>query len=264
MSALHSLVLAVLQGVTEFLPVSSSGHLALAQHLFNLEEQPLVFDVYLHFATMMATIVYFFFDIVGLLKEWILGLFFRERRKSAGWTYGWAVILGSFLTAVVAFALEDVATKAFGLPLAVSCGLVVTASLLRWAGRIPAGNREVSLWTGLAAGLVQGLAVMPGISRSGSTIAASLMTGAKREEAFRFSFLLSLPAIMGATLLEGMKASKMGTSLPDGWLLACTVAFVCGLLSLHLMKRVVIFGKWKYFALYCLLVAALGFAIGII
>jgi len=76
MSALHSLVLAVLQGVTEFLPVSSSGHLALAQHLFNLEEQPLVFDVYLHFATMMATIVYFFFDIVGLLKEWILGCLF--------------------------------------------------------------------------------------------------------------------------------------------------------------------------------------------
>ena len=123
-------------------------------------------------------------------------------------------------------------------------------------------DKSINIWTGLIAGLAQGFAVMPGISRSGSTIVATLMTGAKREEAFRFSFLLSLPAIMGATLLEGTKVVKQQAVLPDGWFYACVLAFFCGLASLRFMKKIVIFGRWRFFSLYCLLTAGIGFVIG--
>ncbi|MFY9429933.1 MAG: undecaprenyl-diphosphate phosphatase [Acetomicrobium sp.] len=262
MSFFHTLFLGALQGVTEFLPVSSSGHLALAQNLFGFDDPPLAFDVFLHFATMMSIFVYFLRDILELSKEWFLGLIDKSLRESSGWKYGWAVILGTFVTAIVALPIESVASRAFGVPWAVSCGLIVTASLLNWAGRIALSDKSINIWTGLIAGLAQGFAVMPGISRSGSTIVATLMTGAKREEAFRFSFLLSLPAIMGATLLEGTKVVKQQAVLPDGWFYACVLAFFCGLASLRFMKKIVIFGRWRFFSLYCLLTAGIGFVIG--
>jgi len=263
MTLVHSLALGVLQGFTEFLPVSSSGHLALAQYLFGLGEPPLAFDVFLHFATMLATLLYFIGDIVVLLKEWLIGFAGAEHRKSLGWRYGWAVIAGTLVTGLLGLPLEDVATRAFAAPWAVACGLVVTASLLCFASRIPASDRQVSLRTGVLVGLAQGIAVMPGISRSGSTIVAALVAGTRREEAFRFSFLLSLPAIMGATALEGLKALHEGVVLPEGWVFGCASAFLCGLVSLHFMRKVVIFGKWKYFSLYCLLIAAVGFIAGL-
>lgn len=264
MTLVQSLVLGALQGFTEFLPVSSSGHLALAQRLFGLSDPPIAFDVFLHFATMLATLLYFMGDILSLLKEWLLGFVGRDRRKSEGWRYGWAVIAGTLVTALLGLPLEGAATRAFAVPWAVACGLVVTASLLGFASRIPVSDKQVSLGTGILVGLAQGIAVMPGISRSGSTIVAALMAGVRREEAFRFSFLLSLPAIMGATLLEGLKALREGVFLPDGWAYGCALAFLCGLVSLHFMRKVVVFGKWKYFSLYCLVVAAIGFIIGLL
>ena len=112
MSFFHTLFLGALQGVTEFLPVSSSGHLALAQNLFGFDDPPLAFDVFLHFATMMSIFVYFLRDILELSKEWFLGLIDKSLRESSGWKYGWAVILGTFVTAIVALPIESVASRA--------------------------------------------------------------------------------------------------------------------------------------------------------
>ncbi len=259
----HSLLLGLLQGVTEFLPVSSSGHLALAQWLLGFREAPLPFDLLLHVATMAVTVVYFRKDLLRFLLDWIGGFLSADNRRKEGWRYGWAVAVGTIVTAFPALGLKSLVERMIHFPWAVAAALLVTSLLLFSTCRLPRRSGQVSLSSGLLVGFVQGLAVIPGISRSGSTIIAGLAAGLKPEEAFRFSFLLSIPAIFGATLLQWRELGDWGrftAVLPEGWLWGTAAAFVAGYASLAILRRAVTLGRWKGFACYCLLVGlgALG------
>lgn len=246
----ENLVLGLLQGITEFLPVSSSGHLAIAQRFFGFTEPLLTYDVLLHLATMASTVVYFREDVFRLAGQWFSGLIRKDRRDAPGWTVGWAVIAGTILTVMVGFPLRPLASRfSTSVPL-VGGALMVTGVLLWAASAIGRGNGEISLKKAVPIGIVQGLAVIPGISRSGSTIAAGMIGGLSPEKAFRFSFLLSLPAVLGAAILElGNLPSAL---MPPGWPLGFLISGLSGYLALGLFHKMVILGRWRVFSIYCM------------
>ncbi len=255
------LVLGFIQGVTEFLPVSSSGHLALAQIFFGIEVPPLSYDLVLHVATMAATVLFFINDIIRLFSEWAAGIFFRNSRTLTGWSVGWAVFIGTIVTGCIGIVIKDFAEEAMMNSLMVGIGLLFTGIVLISSRFIRKGVGKVSPLDGILVGIAQGIAVMPGVSRSGMTMMAGTAAGINREEVFRFSFLLSIPAIMGATLLQ---ASEVGgfdlffTSLPQGWYLGALVAFISGFVSLYILRKLVIASKWWIFGLYCIAVGSLS------
>ncbi|MBQ9527371.1 MAG: undecaprenyl-diphosphate phosphatase [Fretibacterium sp.] len=267
---LHTFILGIVQGLCEFLPVSSSGHLALLQNFFNFgPEGLLAFDILLHCATMLAILIFFRREIGRLLVGWTSGWFSRTARQTIEWKYGWSILLASALTAAIGLPLKKTVEKMMSSSLAVGCGLLVTAAILAivplWAGGEDTEKRDLWLREGISlplravivVGIVQGLAVFPGISRSGSTIAAGLIMGLAVGEAFRFSFLISVPAVLGATLLEAIKLYRDGDmALPGGWFWAAAAAFVLGWIALKLMHRLVLSGRWAYFGLYCLLLGS--------
>jgi len=254
--SLPALVLGLVQGITEFLPVSSSGHLALLQQLFGIKEAALAYDLMLHFATMLATLLYFGKDIVSLFCEWGSGFFPSGRRDSEGWRLGWAVLAGTVATAAVGLPLKPLVERTMHLPGAVGCGLLITAAVLRYGSGLSGHRpgRPVTVLRGVLVGLAQGIAVLPGISRSGSTIVAGMRTGFSADSAFRFSFLLSLPAIFGAALLEMkdlLTVPDWQSTLPSGWPAGMAAAFLSGFAALVILRRIVARGKWRPFACYC-------------
>lgn len=257
---IHSVVLGLIQGFTEFLPVSSSAHLALAQAFFGFSEPMLTFDVSLHFATMMATVVYFRDDMITLGGQWLSGLFRKEGRKTHGWIVGWAMILGTILTVSIGLPLKPVVERLSTSVFSVGIALLGTGGLLYVASIVPRGDGVIGLGTAVPVGLAQGLAVIPGISRSGSTIVTGMICRLSPQEAFRFSFLLSLPAVFGATLLELMDASS--SAMPSGWLVGMAVSGVSGYFALKVLHKVVTLGRWRGFSLYCLIVGLLAMYLG--
>ncbi len=263
--ALPVFFMGLLQGVTEFLPVSSSGHLVLMKQIFSVDNASLTYDVLLHFATMLATLLYFGKDILRLLREWCAGFASADARGGEGWNVGWAVLAGTVATAAAGLPLKPVVERMAALPGAVGAGLLCT-SLLLWRGSSMVASatsegRPVSLFRGLLIGLVQGAAVLPRVSRSGSTIVAGMKTGLSAPSAFRLSFLLSLPAVLGATLIEVrglLKSGEWAASLPEGWAAGFFASFVAGFFSLALLRRVVAAGRWRPFAVYCAFAGALS------
>lgn len=252
MSWWQSVLLGILQGLTEFLPVSSSGHLALAQMLFNrlgstFQQPGVVFDAMLHVGTASAVV----WAERRMIVEWL--------SSAKGWRLFGLLALGTVATAVVAFPLRDSAKAAFEQPSVVGLCLIVTGVVVL-ATRTLAGGTSgegTTKWLqAVAVGLVQGLAVFPGISRSGATIAASLGVGLERAWAARFSFLLSVPAIAGATLVEVV--SERDALLEGGWafwgpaLLGGIAAGVTGFFALGLVIRAVSSRVFYRFAWYCL------------
>jgi len=244
----QALLLGLLQGLTEFLPVSSSGHLALAQMLIPGFEQPgVVFDAMLHVGTAAAVV-------------------FFERRRLAGWlstTAGARLLallaLGTAATAVVAFPLRHYAEAAFERAPWVGAGLLVTTAIVfstRFLGGGDRGEADTRWRHAVAAGLAQGLAVFPGISRSGATIAAGLSSGLERQWAARFSFLLAVPAIIAATAVQVVGERAELAAVGPGFWVACTVggaaAGVSGYLALRVVLRTVSSRVFHRFAWYCL------------
>lgn len=264
---LQSALLGLVQGITEFLPVSSSGHLVIAQRFFGWSEPALSFAVMLHLATMAATLIFFRDDIVKTAREWFKGLFSVGSRCLPGWRYGWSVIAGTLATGAVAFVIKPVAESLFSSALFVGFALLVTGFVLHYGSRISPANLPVSLPSALKVGIAQGLAIFPGISRSGSTIVTGLKAGLSREEAFTFSFLLSLPAIFGAAVLEVIEAgglSSVLSSLPKGWWIGMVVAFGSGLLALSILRRVIVRGRLGFFSIYCIMAGLFVVALNLI
>lgn len=253
-------VLGIIQGVTEFLPVSSSGHLALLQSYFTWGNVNLLaYDLLLHCATMLAVLIFFREDILLLLSQWFGGFIDAKKRASEGWRTGWAILAGTVITAMVALPLKNAVEFAMTSRMLVGAGLLVTAALLCIVPLLPERHRALSIRTVLIVGLVQGVAVFPGVSRSGSTIATALALGLAAPEAFRLSFLMSVPAIAGASLLEFLKLWKAPVqSLPEGWLFGFLAAFILGWISLVLLRRLVLSGKWAYFGVYCFFLGLLA------
>ncbi|MBI1379679.1 MAG: hypothetical protein GC161_01170 [Planctomycetaceae bacterium] len=244
------LALAVLQGLTEFLPVSSSGHLVLGKELFGLRESGgVLVEVALHVGTLGAVLAVYGKDLVALVRDALGG---RPR-------YLMLLLLGSVPAGLLGVLAKDFLEGLFEEPRVAGAGLLVTAGLLlvsdarrrRLEREGAAGGREVGVVDAVVIGVAQALAICPGISRAGSTIAAGLLRGLDAAAAARFSFLLSLPAVGGAALLEARHLDR----LPEGqaWPLALAVVLsgVVGFLSLRLLLVALAKGAFRWFALYC-------------
>ena len=236
MSIFQAIILGVLQGIAEFLPISSSGHLAVAQRLFGLSDVPLLFDVMLHLATLAAVILYFRRKIARLfviLFRWVAG---KENEGAQNLPrtapeadlltgtdeLGRKTILAVIFATLVTGAIGIVTSKLIpGLPLKVTClGFLVTAGLLifsaKFEKRKAAQGREekgISILQALFIGFMQGVGTLPGISRSGSTIAGAQLTGVNRAAAGEFSFIVSIPAILGAFVLEAKDLGEVGSQI---------------------------------------------------
>ncbi len=264
LSLWQSVTLGALQGVTEFLPVSSSGHLVLLRGILGVGEVPLLFDVLLHVATLAATAVVFRTRLLDLLSAAVdlLRPPQRRRREAAERRLLLLLILCTAVTSVIGLALGSL-----GLPRAprfVSPMLLVTAAallatrLVRDTAERRAGWEPGWLWA-LLIGAVQGLAVVPGISRSGATIAAGVLAGADRETAADFSFLASVPAILGAVVVSLPELSALSTTVDVSALAAgMTVSFAAGWLALTVLLRIVRRDRLHLFALYLIPVGILG------
>ena len=257
----EALVLGLIQGLTEFLPVSSSGHLAIGKALLGVEPSgDLIFEVTVHAATVLATIVVFRKEIWKLL----CGLFkFKYNDET---DYIAKLCVSMIPVFVVGMFFKDKVESAFSSMLVVGLALVVTASLLFFSdiygSRVQAAVREsrngISFWQAFVVGIGQAFAVLPGLSRSGSTISTGLLCGVKREHMAQFSFLMVLVPILGETFLDlvggEMAASSIG-ALP--LLLGFIAAFFSGLFACKVMIALVRKAQLKWFALYCALVGLL-------
>ncbi len=200
MDIIQAVVLALLQGLTEFLPISSSAHLILMPVLTNWEDQGLAFDVAVHVGTLTAVVAYYWKDLVAIIGAWFSS--FTGKPATENSRLAWYVILGTIPVGLVGISLPDEVKEFFRSPLVIAAATIVFALLLWWSEKTAKERRtEVMLRDALIVGLFQALALIPGTSRSGITITAGLITGLKREQAARFSFLLSIPTIALAGML---------------------------------------------------------------
>jgi undecaprenyl-diphosphatase len=263
MTTLQSILFGCLQGISEFLPVSSSGHLVLLKHLFGLEDIPRLFDVLLHVATLFVVLVVFWREIGRLLAA--LGRFFLRRREAgdeAKLRLILAVITATLCTGIFGILLKDIGFESR--PKIVAAFLLVTALILL-AGRVleKRRSREPSrcpgIREGLITGIAQGIGVLPGISRSGITISAALCAGVGRGEAGEFSFLISIPAILGALVLSLKDSGSLVQSVPPPALAAgIASALLTGYIALRLLLRLIRGGRLYLFALYLIPAGILG------
>jgi len=260
---IKTFLLGVIQGLTEFLPVSSSGHLILAKTFMGVEaETPMLLEVALHLATGIAVLFVFRRDIINIIK----GCFSPDAgvRKDSLTYSGW-VIAATIPAAVVGILLDDQIEALFDTsrgPAAAyitSIMLFVTAALLIFSStRKGGGDGKLNWAKAIAIGLVQAVAIMPGISRSGSTIAMALILGVSRDEAGRFSFMLALPAIFGAALLQARHVESWSAVMNWGLIAGFAASFAVGIVALKLLLTFIRKGKLHYFGYYCAAAAAVS------
>ena len=271
MTALEAIVLGIIQGLTEFLPVSSSGHLVLLQKIFGMKHAELFFDVGVHLGTLVAVIIVFRLEIKKIITA-LLKLISLSRPKDnipqrveadPQLKMALLIVIGSIPTAIMGFFFAGIADRLFASGMVTGLMLIVTGLIL-WLSRQTQANKDqarsdrLTRKNAFIIGIVQGLAIIPGISRSGSTISVGLLLGIDRETAARYSFLLSIPAIIGAGLL-GLKDGLLQTDLAIGTaLLGAFTAALVGYAALKSLLQVVKKGHLHVFAPYCWLVGILA------
>ncbi len=252
MTIMEAVLLGIIQGLGEFLPISSSGHLALAAEFLGTSDVPMLFDIMLHVATLLAVLIVFRKRIGSLFA--VFGRFLARKARpedGAEQKLILALLIGTAVTAVIGFAIKDIA-DGFS-PFMISCCLVVTGLLLFFSGRFKP-KKAVSgagIVQGLIVGAAQGIGVLPGISRSGITIAASLVSGLDRKAAGEYSFLLSIFAIVGAFILELKDADTLFNAVsPAPFFAGMITAFLVGYVSLKFLLGLINRGKLGWFAFY--------------
>ncbi len=259
MDAFQAAFLGAVQGLTEFLPVSSSGHLVIMQHLFGLKEPMLLFDVTLHVGTLSAVFILLRREILAMLKELIRlpDLFQSAARNQAlgrpGFRMMLLIVAGSAPTGLIGLLFKDFFESLFASTLAVGFALLGTGTILFAAGRARPEGRTLDRFRftdALVIGFTQGLAIIPGLSRSGTTIGTGLLLGIERDLAARFSFLLSIPAILGALFLELRHAPFEGLD-PLPFAAGFLASLIVGLLALAWLLRLVKQGRLTWFSYYC-------------
>ncbi len=260
MTFIQALLLGILQGATEFLPVSSSGHLVIFPHLLGWSEPGLAFDTLLHLGTLAAVIFYFRRELWQLAVA-VWDSLRRRKLDTAEARLAWFLVLATIPGALLGFLFEDQVEQLFGMPRTVAIFLLVTAALLAISELLSRRSRglETLTWRdALMIGLAQAAAILPGLSRSGATIAAGLLLGYRREESTRFSFLLAIPIVLGGGLYQLLKLvmagfSGVGSLALVGMLAAALVGYaaISGLLAL--VRR---HALWPFVA-YCALLGVL-------
>ncbi len=228
MDTFQAVALALLQGLTEFLPISSSAHLILLPVLVGWEDQGLAFDVAVHVGTLMAVVAYYRKDLKQIIAAWFGSVFGKAMTDDA--RLAWYVILGTIPVGIVGILLPDSVEAMLRSPLVIAGSTIVFGLLLWFSEKIAKEQRRsISLLDAVIIGLFQAISLIPGTSRSGITITAGLMTGLKRESAARFSFLLSIPVIALAGMLKGLELYN--TAAPMMWDLVLIGAFVSALVA---------------------------------
>ena len=257
MSVIEAIILGIIQGLTEFLPVSSSGHLELAQALFgnqNKTDENLIFTIVVHGATALATLVVFRDDVWEIIRD----LFRFSNNKST--QFSLQIILSMIPAALVGFFFEEaIGSYFFGNILLVGLMLWVTAALLYIVDKPSENLKKISLSKAWWIGVAQAFAILPGVSRSGATIATSLLLGVARDKAARFSFLMVVPLILASMVKKVLDGGLAQESLSLGPVIAGFIAaFVSGYLACQWMVSLVKRSKLRYFAYYCAAVGSIA------
>ena len=277
MTYFMSILMGIIQGVAEFLPISSSGHLALFQTFFgmeNMEEKYMFFTVLLHFGTLISVCMVYWRDIVDMIREFFLGIAALAGRKDTGVAPPPArrmvmlIIIATVPLFVMVF-LQDAVNQLFSNSIMVSCALLATGFILFFSDRMARGHKTAKNATvadALIVGCGQALAVIPGLSRSGTTISVGMMRGFDRAFAVRFSFLMSLPAVLGANVLEIKDALASNFPIEElpMYLVGVAVSAVVGYFAIRLVKSLSDKGKFRYFAYYCWAVGLGSLVAGIV
>ena len=259
------MILGLVQGVSEFLPISSSGHLSLFQHFFNLatSDGSLFFDVLLHLGTLIAIFVYYWKDIVKLVKSLIhliQCLFSKKERQKvkrlAPAERMVLMIIVATLPLFVILPIKDLVEGLYSNTIFVGCALLATGVILFLSDRMARGKKgpkSATMLDALLVGVGQAVAVVPGLSRSGTSISAGMLRGFSRRFAVRFSFLMSIPAVLGANILTIGDAVQQGidTSMLPAYILGTAVAAVSGYFAIRLVNLLASKGKFGNFAYYC-------------
>lgn len=244
----QAIVLGIVQGITEFFPISSSGHLVIFQTLFGLNEPQMAFDIFLHVGTSAAVIIFFREDILKL---------FGDDRKTL-----FLILIASIPTFIIGFFFKDALEGFFGAARIVGYMLIITGIWLGLASRMASSRtgqkKELGPVNSVIIGLSQGIAVIPGISRSGATIATGMVLGIEKEKACRFSFLLSLPAVLGAAALKAHKISaQLASKELIIYLAGGLTAMLVGVAAVKVLLSMVRSDRFYFFAVYCLLAGIL-------
>lgn len=254
MDIIQSIILGFIQGVTEWFPVSSTGHLRIAEHYFGLTV-PLLFDVMLHFGTLLVTIIFFRNEIESILKALV-----KRDLKTENGKLILFIIIGTVPTSLIGLFFGNVLDAYFSNIPALGGGFILCGLAIYCSKFGKEAKQDLTFIDALIVGVAQGLAIVPSISRSGLTIAAALLLGIRREKAFKFSFLLSIPSIIGAlglTLFEqNAELGLFGISLTEIFA-GVVVSILVSLLTLRLLWRTLAGGRFYLFAFYCLAVGAL-------
>ena len=283
MSLIQSILMGLIQGLTEFLPVSSSGHLALFKILFKVNtDTGMLFDVLLHVGTLVAIVAVYWRDVYKLIRELIMIIIdlvynfiawiqefrgnkvtFRRIVRTRYRRFVVLVVIATIPTAIIGYIGRDFVAAAETILFIPGLCLIITAIVLFLSDRIPGGKKgpgNVSYTNAFIVGIVQGIATLPGISRSGSTIAASVFLGFRREFAVKFSFIMSIPAILGALVLELHDASDMAVTgaMMRNYVIGMIIAVVVGYVAIKLMLAIVKQRKFTYFSIYCLIVGVIS------
>jgi undecaprenyl-diphosphatase len=323
LNIIQSIILGIIQGFTEFFPVSSSGHMVILPYLFSWDYQPLYFTVAVHFATLAAVVTVFYRDIYEILKALVLGIFKRDWRNSNNFRLGIFLIVATIPAAVSGFFLDDYVENLFSEPLIVAVCLIITALFLvsgelrgrrieaarnlqseytpeikkspvksdkeaeeKFTGKIDlndigagkgdrknnkddkAGKVNFNLFIALITGIGQAVAILPGISRSGTTISFARFFGVKRSDAVKFSFLLSVPIIFGSFVLEISRSSDIisggGPEVVQSLIAGFISSYLAGLFAVKFIVKIVERRNLNVFAIYCTCMAIIVFIFYII
>jgi undecaprenyl-diphosphatase len=269
MSLLQALILGIVQGATEYIPVSSSAHLVLVPWLLGWPDSPFTFEVLVQWGTLVGVFVYFWRDLWDIVVSVFVGLARRQPFATASARMGWYIVLGTLPAVVFGLLLKDIFEAAFSEPILVAALLLGTAAILVIAerfGRRERGTRDFGWLDALIVGFWQVAALLPGISRSGATIGGAMLRGFDRPAAARFSFLLSVPALLGAGVLAIGDLLEAGNVLADlpalavGFVAAAVTGYACirWLLS-YLQRR-----SLMVFAVYCVLFSLFNLAVALL
>jgi len=250
MDIIQAIILGVAQGLTEFLPVSSSGHLVLLQKIFGINNPPIFFDTMVHGATLIAVVFYLRKDLMEILMN------LKKNMRLI-----WLIILGTLPAVIFAVVFKDLIEKSFNSLFWLSICFFITAVLLFIAMRVKDGVKDMSKITwkdSLVIGAYQALSILPSISRSGATIAAGIFQGLDKKTALKFSFLLSIPAILGAIVLQISDMGSVSTGEIQAAVFGFIPALVFGFLSLKFLDKYVANKKFVGFAYYCVFLAVVS------
>jgi len=243
------IILALIQGITEFLPISSSGHLLIFEHFFDIE-QKVAYTTLMHLGTLIAVIFFFKDKIIKIIK----GVLKREKDS---FFYLFFIAFGSVPAGLVGFFLKNFIEEIFENILLLPLFFLFTGVILLLTKFCKVDNKKIGVFSSILIGIAQAVAIIPGVSRSGTTISSGIFLKVERKEVFDFSFLLSIPAVLGANILE-FKEITTEIKFLEGFL-AIGVSFLTGILALFILKRSIITKRFWIFSFYCFGIAVITF-----